>query len=203
MKVACSGCGSGYVVDESSAAEEFLCASCGTPIELERFRPPRETEARATRPEVVCPRCKMRFDPTARPWSAEHQPTVLIVADHGFFRTVAEQALSARCSVKSSASVPEALAILAAGDIDLMVLDVTLNGADQGTQFLRQLRHKPCPILIFSDRDEQALYGAEWQALRKLGADDIVIQGMHAGESLARKVSAMLGLPLDDEDESD
>ena len=59
---------------------------------------------------------------------------------------------------------------------------------------------KPCPILIYTAQDESELYGEKWEKLQDLGADDLVIKGMQVAESLARKASSLLGLPMDDED---
>ena len=45
------------------------------------------------------------------------------------------------------------------------------------------------------------MYGDSWEELRALGADDMVLKGMNVGESLLRKVGALLGKSWDDEDE--
>jgi hypothetical protein len=37
------------------------------------------------------------------------------------------------------------------------------------------------------------MYGEEWDELRRLGADDILIKGINVAESLQRKVGLLLG----------
>ena len=44
-------------------------------------------------------------------------------------------------------------------------------------------------------------YGESWDELRSLGADDLVRKGMNVGESLRRKVSALLGERWDEDEE--
>ena len=80
------------------------------------------------------------------------------------------------------------------------VLDLALEGTGAGHRFLSELGPKPCPILIFTAQDESEMYGEKWDTLQQLGADDLVIKGMHVAESLTRKASLLLGLPMDDED---
>ena len=64
----------------------------------------------------------------------------------------------------------------------------------------RSLPAKPCPILIYTDEDESELYGESWEELQRLGADDILMKGMNAGEMLLRKTSGLLGLPWDEDE---
>ena len=59
-----------------------------------------------------------------------------------------------------------------------MVLDLTLDGCNAGRELLAELRPKPCPILIFTAQDESEMYGENWENLKRLGADDLVIKGM-------------------------
>jgi DNA-binding response OmpR family regulator len=125
---------------------------------------------------------------------------VLIVEDTEYFREIAAEALSTRYEVEPAANLSEARAAIAAGGIDLMVLDLTLEGGDHGIELLRTMGFKPCPILIFTEQDESEIYGDSWEELRRLGADDVVIKGMNAGESLRRKASALLGEQWDEED---
>jgi CheY-like chemotaxis protein len=87
---------------------------------------------------------------------------------------------------------------LAGGGVDLLVLDLALDAEDAGRRLLDKLQPKPCPIVVFTAQDESELYGDRWEELARLGADDLVIKGMHAGESLLRKVAALLGTSLED-----
>lgn len=150
--------------------------------------------------EVVCPRCNLHFQPRgAAIERKEPQKTVLIVDDLEYFRQIAKDALESICRVKTAASTAQARETLAQGGIDLLVLDLTLEGTGAGYQFLSELGPKPCPILIYTAQDESEMYGEQWEKLRALGADDLVIKGMQVAESLARKASVLLGLPMDDE----
>ena len=72
--------------------------------------------------------------------------------------------------------------------IDADALDNEIDGRD----LLRSLPVKPCPILIFTARDESDMYGDAWSELKSFGADDVVVKGMQMGEILARKVAALL-----------
>jgi DNA-binding response OmpR family regulator len=122
------------------------------------------------------------------------------VDDLAYFRQIAKDALEPTFGVKTAATADEARELIAAGGIDLLVLDLTLDGSNAGRELLAELRPKPCPILIFTAQDESEMYGENWENLKRLGADDLVIKGMQVAESLARKASTLLGLPVDDED---
>jgi hypothetical protein len=52
--------------------------------------------------------------------------------------------------------------------------------------------------VIFTAQDESELYGDNWERLSDLGADELVIKGMNVGESLRRKVAALLGTPVEE-----
>lgn len=119
--------------------------------------------------------------------------------DQSFFKQLAKDALSDKYEVKFATSNLEAKATLAQGGIALMVLDLTLENGDQGIDLLRGMSLKPCPILIYTSRDESEMYGEEWEELKQLGADDVVMKNMKVDESLLTKVSAALGdLPEED-----
>jgi len=165
--------------------------------------PPAPDPAQAASPEeIVCPRCQLHFAPrrqSARP-AEGRRPRVLIVEDNAFFQEVAADALSDEYELIPVDSASSARNHLALGTVDLMVLDLTLDGPESGLELMRGLAAKPCPILIFTARDESEMYGESWDELRELGADDMVLKGMNAGESLLRKVGTLLGKRWDDED---
>jgi len=167
----------------------------GTPV------PAREIAVAEEPEEVVCPRCKLHFVPRRATAEAEQagRRTVLVVEDMDYFREVATEALSSVFEVRQAATLEEARVRLADGDVDLMLLDLTLGGGNTALDFLRSLTVKPCPIVIYADQDESEMYGDSWDELQGLGADDIVIKGMNAGESLARKVASLLGIDLDED----
>jgi CheY-like chemotaxis protein/uncharacterized protein YbaR (Trm112 family) len=163
----------------------------------------RKAQARAAPrgEQVVCPRCNLHFElsETSRRRTAERK-TILVVDDLAYFREIAKDALEPAFDVKTAATSAEARELIRAGAIDLLVLDLTLDGCNAGRELLAELRPKPCPILIFTAQDESEMYGENWESLKRLGADDLVIKGMRVAESLARKASSLLGVPLDDED---
>ena len=224
IELRCPGCGKGYLMEEESAGGELVCPACSSrmttpPAPVAESAPPqgRTAEGRAAaaaiaaapapepasaQEKVICPRCQLHFVPR-RAASSERDPqrrTVLVVEDMAYFREIAADALSSRYEVKSVANLDEARAAIAAGGIDLMVLDLTLDGGDHGIELLRGMAVKPCPILIFTAQDESEMYGDSWDELRSLGADDLVMKGMNVGESLRRKVSALLGEHWDEEE---
>jgi len=192
-------------VDEAAAGGELCCLDCSTAIELDRARglapAAADQAAVATRPvvteaeEVVCPRCKLHFSPRrgASREDADDRPVVLVVEDMEFFREAAADALGTHCEVLTAASVDEALGLLGHRRIDLLVLDLTLDGGENGRALMRTASEKPCPILIFTAKDESEMYGDSWEELQRLGADDMVIKNMQAGESLLRKAGELLG----------
>jgi CheY-like chemotaxis protein len=219
----CPTCDKGYLVDQALAGSEIPCPGCGGPIgcsavpamDAQIDRPAgavAEAEAETTQPvavavaappeEVICPRCKLHFSPRRAEGQPKpkDRPIVLVVEDMSYFREIAAEALSEQYEVRLAGTLDGARSILAHGDIDLLVLDLTLDGGDHGVDLLRELSYKPCPILIYTAQDENEMYGDSWDELQKLGADDIVIKGMNVGESLVRKVGTLLGKSWDDED---
>jgi len=213
LEVACRYCNSAFLLDDSFAGAVLPCPSCGSPDGLARppaapapavaAVAPRAVVAASTasEEEVVCPRCKLHFVPrrttVARDTSA--RPVVLVVEDMDYFRQVAADALSSRFEVRQASTVAEARAQLGQR-IDLLLLDLTLDGGDHGKDLLRSLPRKPCPILIYTDQDESGMYGSSWEGLQRLGVDDVVMKGMNAGDLILRKVCGLLGLPWDADD---
>ncbi|HEX5043173.1 MAG TPA: response regulator [Candidatus Polarisedimenticolaceae bacterium] len=208
IEVRCGSCGRGYLVDPAKvppSGSVQACQTCGTAIELRPAGWPRgsaATPAAVSLPHpappapaqpVVCPRCGLHFTPehTPAPPAASRRPRVLLVEDMEFFQDIARQALEATADVLSVKSIAEARRELAEGRFDLLLLDLALEGED-GRDLLRSLPFKPCPILIFTARDESDMYGDAWRELKDYGADDVVVKGMQMGETLARKVAALL-----------
>jgi predicted Zn finger-like uncharacterized protein len=211
IEVRCSGCGRGYLVDEAkipSGGGVVPCQSCGAAIELTAPRPAsRPLEPRGAAPttapeparasEVCCPRCNLHFIPDvkSKPKAAE-RATLLIVEDMEYFVEIARDALAGRYELKIARTLDEARALLRQGDIDLMLLDMTLERGEDGLQLLRERPGKTCPVLLFTAQDESEMYGEGWARLRAIGVDDVVIKGMNMSEMLSRKVAEMLGEPL-------
>jgi CheY-like chemotaxis protein len=157
----------------------------------------------SARQEVVCPRCNLHFSPRGKAAANDPRPRpmVLVIEDVGYFQEVAQDALSADCEVRLASTGAEARQVMSQTHVDLVVLDPNLNDSDEGPQLLQEMRSMPFPVLIYTARDESEMYGEEWDELRQQGADDIVIKGMNAAESLKRKVGTLLGRSLDDEDD--
>jgi len=147
--------------------------------------------------EVVCPRCNLHFKPRAdsqaRVRASGARPTVLIVEDLVYFREIAAEALEGEYEIQAVATKDGARAALDRGGVDLMVLDLTLDGGEGGLDLLRELHAKPCPILIYTAQDESEMYGDSWDELQRLGADDVVLKGMNVGDELTRKIGSLLG----------
>jgi CheY-like chemotaxis protein len=226
-EVHCPECGGAWTIDKPRAGE-MLCPRCMTRIPLTgsvvRGAVPRpaapvppaaESAPAPTAPAageaavpvgappaggpVVCPRCQLHFVPrSATEPPASGRPTILVVDDLAYFRQLAADALEPTFAVRTAATSAEAREFLAAGGIDLLVLDLTLDGCNAGRDLLAELTPKPCPILIFTAQDESMMYGEPWEELQRLGADDVVIKGMKVAESLARKASALLRVTADE-----
>ena len=219
VSIRCPDCDRSWVLEETGTGGEFICPSCLTRISLDvpaaparvtaptaPIASPATPKASSTaRPddEVICPRCQLHFYPRGKQSapSARRRYTVLVVEDQEYFRQIASDALESGYDVKTAAGATEAREILAQGGVDLIVLDLTLGGGDEGEQFLCELTPKPCPILIFTAQDESELYGERWEKLAKHGADDLLMKGMQVGESLRRKVGQLLGQPVEDDDQ--
>ncbi len=211
IEVRCKGCGRGYLVDEAkipSGGGVVPCQSCGAAIELHAARvasspPAPKAAASMTAPEparaseVCCPRCNLHFVPDARSKpKGVGRPTLLVVEDMEYFIEIARDALGGRYELKIARTLDEARALLLQGDIDLMLLDMTLDRGEDGLRLLREPPGKTCPVLLFTAQDESEMYGEGWAKLRALGVDDVVIKGMNMDEMLSRKVAEMLGEPL-------
>lgn len=204
----CPGCGrpldAGPSNEAAPVAEEVgIDRPAASEVAPPAVAPPAVATAPVPRAasEVVCPRCDLHFKPRADSRSRVRvtgdRPTVLIVEDLAYFREIAAEALEAEYEIKVVATKDGARAILDRGGVDLILLDLTLDGGDGGLDLLRELRSKPCPILIYTAQDESEIYGESWDELRDLGADDIVLKGMNVGDELNRKVGSLLGRETD------
>jgi CheY-like chemotaxis protein len=181
---------------EPTTAPENAATSVETSAEIAAA-----TAVQTSNEQVVCPRCNLHFHPHGRRQSqGGPRKTILVVDDLAYFRQIAKDALESTFNVLTVATRAEAGEILRRQQVDLLVLDLTLDGCDAGREFLSELTPKPCPILIFTAQDESEMYGENWEELKRLGADDLVIKGMQVAESLVRKSSALLGIPVDDEE---
>lgn len=206
-RVQCPDCASEWEVDTGHGGD-MLCPTCmcrislGPPKAAEAAPPPDAAAPHAPPPqEVVCPRCELHFYPQGKPRRSEAgtRPRILVVEDQEYFRQVASDVLQEhQYEVRTAADSTQAKVALAQDSIDLLVLDLTLGDRDEGRKLLADLSPKPCPILIFTAKDESELYGETWEELKRLGADDLVVKGMQVAESLARKVGELLGRPAEE-----
>jgi predicted Zn finger-like uncharacterized protein len=215
VEVRCPSCGKGYLVDAAKipvGGGTVSCHACGEAIRLKPSgvpgrvpKPPAKGPAPvapatpaavdgARAGEVCCPRCNLHFVPGTQAVPSDGgRPTLLLVEDMDYFIEIARDALSGRYEVKTARTLDEARAILNAGGIDLLLLDIMLEHGEDGLRLLREPPGKICPVLLFTAQDESEMYGEGWTNLRAMGADDVVIKGMNMGELLVRKVGALLG----------
>jgi CheY-like chemotaxis protein len=226
VEISCPDCDGGYLVDADALEAGVPCPECGQILNggSPDAAPPAAApvavadSAVVTAPqvavqtavavaptidpvsEVVCPRCNLHFKPRAdsqaRVRAISDRPMVLIVEDLVYFREIAAEALEGEYEIQAVATKDGARAALDRGGVDLMVLDLTLDGGEGGLDLLRELNAKPCPILIYTAQDESEMYGDSWDELQRLGADDIVLKGMNVGDELTRKIASLLGREL-------
>ncbi len=78
---------------------------------------------------------------------------------------------------------------------DLLVLDLMLADGDRGLDILRAFRDRKFPVLVYTSRDEELIYGKLWNTLKELGVDDVLIKGMNVADELRRKVESLLHNP--------
>ncbi len=206
----CLGCGTSLRVPGFAQASSQRPAAASTPRPAARASAPPATTRTPTRPAsataastsgsgagegVQCPRCGFRFSPKTSQAPAEggRRCRVLVVEDMPFFQESVREVLSERYELLFASNVAAARRAIETETLDLLLLDLTLEGGEDGLALLRALPRKPCPVLIYTSEDEAEVYGDGWQSLRALGADDVVLKGMNAGEALARKVAEILG----------
>lgn len=159
---------------------------------------------------VTCPGCGLRFvTASASPPPAaisgvtaaqnaalpprRGQKTILVVEDVDYFTNLARETLGSKYRTITVGTVADARKVLARERVDLLVLDLTLQEGEDGRDILRSLERKEFPVLIFTARDENDMYGEVWEELRRLGADDMLIKGLNVEENLLQKVGTLLG----------
>ncbi len=208
LEVHCDVCGQGFIT-ELAGPTELPCPVCGARLSVAASLPesrsaavaePSAIEAHAaTADEVVCPRCGLHFRSRAAQAApaARARRTILVLEDMDYFQELLAEALEPRYEVRLARTIAEADAVLAREPVHLILVDPGLDGGRGGLAWLARLRPKPCPVLIFTAEDESEIYGAPWKRLRELGADDLVLKGLHAGEAIQRKVAELLGEPAD------
>ena len=108
---------------------------------------------------------------------------ILVVEDDAQIRNFICFTLEAEAYVcRTAATAEEAMRLLAAESIDLMLLDLGLPDLD-GTEVIRRLRTwSEMPVIVVSARDQDK----EKVAVLDLGADDYLTKPFSASELLAR-----------------
>jgi two-component system OmpR family response regulator len=122
-------------------------------------------------------------------------PRILVADDDGHIREVVRYALEkAGYHVIEARDGVEALALIEAGNVDLVLLDIIMPGED-GLQVCRRLASKgEVPVIFLTSRDDEVdrVLGLE------LGADDYVTKPFSVRELVAR-VGAVLRRSARDE----
>jgi len=154
---------------------------------------------------VNCPKCGHFFVPStaratlvrqaASPKDSRPVAKVLLVEDQKYFAELTREALGGDIETTVTASLGAARNLIAAGGFDLVILDLSLEDGQDGTQVLQATRTLGVPVLIFTARDETDLYGGVWEQLKAAGASDILIKGMNVGDELRQKVQSLLKSP--------
>jgi CheY-like chemotaxis protein len=206
-EIPCPLCGAPHFLSEDEIPPEgarLPCASCGEPIEI-ALAPPvagpvapaipdrKAAPVEAAGVQVVCPRCGLHFSPGDHRRPAADRPVVLLVEDLEYFVEIARDALGGAYELRVADSVAGGLGVLSEGGIDLLLVDLSLAGGEDGRDLLRALPAKPCPIIALTAQDESQIQGERWTELRTLGVDDLLRKGMQMGEALVRKVGERLG----------
>jgi CheY-like chemotaxis protein len=143
----------------------------------------------------------MTITPGTGPPEISH--TVLIIEDHSlvakFYRLALERAGGFSCLVTEN--VEEILAALDAGQIDVVVLDVSLASAEwegrpidgvELAQLLKRRARRPLPILLAT---AHAMAGDRERLLAASGADDYLEKPVYDPQLLVDKIRGMLGAP--------
>jgi CheY-like chemotaxis protein len=87
---------------------------------------------------------------------------------------------------------PRRCSLLGREPIDLVILDIALEGPEDGLEVLAHAAPRGLPCLIFTARNEADLWGEGWSRLQAKGATDLLLKGMNVEEQLISKVAAML-----------
>ena len=211
-KLNCRECGTQTIVAMQGTQEEVSSASHAAAAVAAVAAT--EAAARTADPgsgapqQVSCPSCGHRFDPSAEapagralssarptsvPRAARAQTRLLLVEDQGYFIQLTKDALGSDFEVTAVSELSGAEQALNQDRFDLVILDVSLQGNQDGRRLLKAIHKRAIPVLIFTARDESEFYGAVWDELKAAGVMDILLKGVNVGEELKRKVVAIVG----------
>ena len=142
--------------------------------------------------EVLCPECGHRFD---------HEPSVdagrrrriLVVEDQDYFSSLTREAIGDGYDMVFVRTPAAALKEIARHRPDLLILDLILEGGE-GKEVLEKRADRSFPVLVFTSKDEREMFGGkQWDQLKALGANDLLMKGINVGDDLQRKVEVLLG----------
>ncbi|HKY33622.1 MAG TPA: response regulator [Candidatus Polarisedimenticolia bacterium] len=148
---------------------------------------------------VTCPQCGHFFVPAASSGAAGRTARsgrpprrILIIEDQKYFAELTREALEPDYETTIVSNVASAREAMSRESFELVILDLSLEEGQDGTQLLGSIRQKRIPVLVFTARDETDLYAGAWDSLKGAGATDILIKGVNVGEELKQKVGALL-----------
>ena len=212
MMVNCPGCNTQYMVDERNVplgGGRLTCTECGkqwniaadtppTPIDIPAAAKPadrvrRHVSSSSLRKPVNCPQCGHLFVPQA-PGKAVQEPRhhILVVEDQNYFAELTRDSLGSDYKTTIVSDPAGARKALGEGKFDLVILDLSLEGDQDGSQLLESIRQHDLPVLIFTAREEADLYGGIWDDLKSAGATDILLKGINVSEDLRLKVKTLI-----------
>ena len=158
---------------------------------------------------VVCPHCGGAFVPAPKAVAAPRagavaraeppatvpassRSTILIVEDTEFFLQLVADTLAPLYRPLLARGAREALEILAREPVEVLILDLTLEQEDDGLEVLKAASRRGIPGLVFTARSEAELWGEAWERLKRLGAKDLLLKGMHIEDQILGKVASLL-----------
>jgi CheY-like chemotaxis protein len=194
IRLECPGCNAAYQIERerlSQGAIRFTCQKCAQRSKAE-MSGNALTVTPLTSGEVLCPSCGHSFKPEAAQSAPRGRQRILVAEDHDFFLQMAQDALSKEYETVSVKTAEAAQREIERCNPDLLVLDLMLADGDSGLEILRAFRDRKFPVLVYTSRDEEQIYGKLWNTLQELGVNDILIKGMNVGDELRRKVESLL-----------
>lgn len=124
--------------------------------------------------------------------SASGQRRILLVEDDDFISAVLEKRLREHYDVALAKSAEAADAALAAGPVDLILLDIVMPDED-GFSWLERIKakdgpHQNIPVIILSNLDQRE----DVERGLKLGAKEYLVKGYMLPEEVVQKIETYL-----------
>jgi predicted Zn finger-like uncharacterized protein len=197
IPIDCPRCRARYGLDPAQVrpgGTPVVCRRCGHTWKATPTGAPAPETAPAPRPApIACPSCGHRFAPPQRRHGERYR--ILVAEDHDYFLEMARDALGKNFETVGVRTPTEALLEISRQRPDLLVLDLMLADGGDGLDVLRNLPGRDFPVLVFTSKNEQQVYGRMWDQLKKLGVNDVLIKGLNVADELQRKVEALLKIP--------